>query len=250
MKILVLGHKGMLGNAVSKYMCKQNHKVEHIEEHWPSYEFKEAVKDFDGDTIINCIGWIPQKHTAEDTSHLKINYELPIWLDSREWHQWMRIIHPGTDCEMDDDFYGKSKKIASDYLKEHGRKTIIIKTSIIGHELDGQTNSLLGWFLNEESVYGFTNAMWNGTTTLEWAKFCEEMITEKKYELDLYPMENILHSRCISKYDLLLEINKAYDKEIEVKSNDKEMPNKCLIDGWNMKSIYEQLKELREFYDN
>lgn len=248
MKILVLGHKGMLGNAVSKYLSNSlNHEIVHIEEHWPSPEFKEKVGAFDGNWIVNCIGHIPQKHVAEQTSDLRINYELPIWLESYEWKQWVRIFHPGTDCEMDDDFYGKSKKIASDYIKAHGRRTIIIKTSIIGHELNGQTNSLLGWFLNEESVYGFTQALWNGNTTLEWAKFCEQLMID---DLELYPIENVLHSHCISKYELLLEINKAYDKEIEVKRNDKDMPNKCLTGGFEMKPIYEQLKELREFYDN
>ena len=46
MKILVLGHNGMLGNAVSKYLSNSlNHEIVHIEEHWPSPEFKEKVGD-------------------------------------------------------------------------------------------------------------------------------------------------------------------------------------------------------------
>jgi len=156
-KILVLGHKGMLGNAVYKYMSTHNfftkttYKVEHINERWPSPEFKEKVREFDGEFIINCIGAIPQK-----TDDFVINYDLPIWLDK---NVNSKVIHPGTDCEMDDDHYGISKINASDYIKNDGERTTIIKTSIIGHELKSN-NSLLDWFLNEESVYGFTNAMW------------------------------------------------------------------------------------------
>ena len=252
MRIMILGHRGMLGNAVHKYLSNTYGEIKTTENKWSTDTHEDFVEDVisfsshrqDPGYIINCIGWIPQKYTADKISDFKVNYELPIWLDS---NLKSKIIHPGTDCEMDDDFYGVSKKIASDYLVNHGVNTKIIKTSIIGHELES-ADSLLDWFLTTEgTVSGYTKAMWNGNTTLEWAKFCEQLMID---DLELYPIENVLHSHCISKYELLLEINKAYDKEIEVKRNDKDMPNKCLTGGFEMKPIYEQLKELREFYDN
>ncbi len=241
MKILILGHKGMLGNVVHKYFNAE-HEVVTTDSKWPQNSFKEIVKDFDGDYIINCIGWIPQKHTAEEISHLKINYELPIWLDS---NSKCRVIHPGTDCEMDDDFYGISKKIASDYLVNHGVNTKIIKTSIIGHELKG-ADSLLDWFLTSEPVVsGYTNAMWNGNTTLEWAKTCLDLM----HNWDSYETENVIKSYCISKYELLLEIQDVYGGNvIRVDKDDRPMPNKCLTSGIQKNSISIQLKELKEFY--
>ena len=237
MKILILGHRGMLGNAVHKYLSITCDKVQTTEYRWSSEEFLRDVISFNGDYVVNCIGAIPQR-----TDDFVINYDLPIWLDK---NVKSRIIHPGTDCEMDSDPYGISKVNASDYIKNDGKKTKIIKTSIIGHELKS-ADSLLDWFLTTEGVVsGYTNAMWNGNTTLEWAKTCDDMITN----WDSYETENIIQSDCISKYELLLKIKNVYGGNVSrVDKDDRPMPNKCLIGGIEKNPIEVQLKELKEFY--
>lgn len=240
MKVLVLGHRGMLGNAVYKYLNEKTDISVVIftkKNRWPLDSFKKSVEKFNGDYVINCIGAIPQK-----TDEFVINYDLPIWLDKNVNG---KVIHPGTDCEMDDDHYGISKLNASDYIKNDGKRTKIIKTSIIGHELKSNS-SLLDWFLTTEGVVsGYTNAMWNGNTTLEWTKTCVDMINN----WDSYETENIIQSDCISKYDLLLKIKNVYrGNVIRVDKDDRLMPNKCLTGGIEKKSIDIQLKELKEFY--
>jgi len=237
MKILVLGHKGMLGNVVHKYFNAE-HEVVTTDSKWPQNSFKETVKNFDGDYVINCIGAIPQK-----TNDFVINYDLPIWLDK---NLECKIIHPGTDCEMDDDHYGISKVNASDYIKIDGKRTKIIKTSLIGHELKS-ADSLLDWFLTSEPVVsGYTNAMWNGNTTLEWAKTSLDLM----YNWDSYETETVIKSYCISKYELLLEIQDVYDggNVIRVDKDDRPMPDKCLTGGIQKNPISIQLKQLKEFY--
>ena len=146
---------------------------------------------------------------------------------------------------MDDDQYGISKVNASDYINNDGKKTKIIKTSIIGHELKS-TDSLLDWFLAADGeVSGYTNAMWNGNTTLEWAKTCVDMMAN----WDSYETENVIKSYCISKYELLLEIQDIYDKnDIRVDKDDRPMLNKCLTGGVRKNPISIQLSELKEFY--
>ena len=151
MKILLLGHTGMLGNAVHQCL---NVKIETTDLRWPDDEFKSFIKNYEGDYIVNCIGAIPQR-----TDKFEINYELPIWLEE---NSNCKIIHPGTDCETDNDEYGVSKRKASSYLTVHGTNTKIIKTSIIGHEIDSKVG-LLDWFLNiwvyksnVERYYNFT----------------------------------------------------------------------------------------------
>jgi dTDP-4-dehydrorhamnose reductase len=167
-KVLVLGHSGMLGHMVAKYLSDNNCDIVTCEYRYPSTQFKEFIKQFNGDFIINCIGAIPQR-----TKDFSINYELPIWLDA---NANCKIIHPGTDCEMDSDDYGISKKRARDYIVEHSNQTKILKSSIIGPELNSNA-SLLEWFLSQtDLVYGYTNAMWNGNTTLEWAEQCYALI--------------------------------------------------------------------------
>jgi len=237
MGIMVLGHTGMLGNAVYKHLLTIHHGVEITKYRWPTEGFIKEMLSFNGDYVVNCIGAIPQR-----TDDFVINYDLPIWLDK---NVNSKIIHPGTDCEMDNDYYGISKVNASDYIRNDGKRTKIIKTSIIGHELKSNI-SLLDWFLTTERVVsGYTNAMWNGNTTLEWAKTCVDMINN----WDFHETENVIQSDCISKYDLLLKIKDVYGGNvIRVDKDDRSMPNKCLVGGIQKNPIDVQLKELREFY--
>ena len=237
MKVLILGHTGMLGNCVDKYLSSfKNIETFNVDGRWPNDNFLTEIVNMDVDYVVNCIGAIPQR-----TKDFEINYELPIWLDK---NLECRVIHPGTDCEMDNDHYGVSKVNASDYIKIDGMRTKIIKTSIIGHELNS-SNSLLDWFLNSKgSVSGYSQAMWNGNTTLEWANVCLQLIND----WDMWEIETIIKSYCISKFELLTEIADIYDKDIEIKSDASVVADKCLVKGKQRNPITIQLKELKEFY--
>ena len=230
MKILVLGHKGMLGHMVIKYLQDQNVYVNTLKTRWPVAQTE--IKQFKGDYIINCIGAIPQR-----TNNFDINWQLPIWLDL---HAPCKVIHPGTDCEMDNDEYGISKNIAANYIHEYSQKTKSIKTSIIGPELNG-TSSLLEWFLSQKKeVFGYTKAIWNGVTTLEWSKHCLKLINN----WDDYNKTTILYSDNVSKYELLNVIKKVFNKNIKITK--KELgKNKTLKGNIKTKNIKEQLIELK-----
>lgn len=237
MKILILGSNGMLGHMVKKYL-EQYHEIETINHRWPSEEFKLAIIDSKADFLINCVGAIPQR-----TKDFDINWELPIWLDL---NSPCKIIHPGTDCEIDNDIYGISKNIASNYIKSLGKNTKILKTSIIGPEVN-TNSSLLEWFLlQEEPVFGYTLAKWNGNTTLEWAKQCYKLIND----WDNYPIECVLATSCISKYNLLNIIKKIFSKNIDIIPQEKGK-NKCLAcktGDVKCPNIEDQLIELKSYY--
>ena len=72
MRVLVLGHRGMLGHMVVKYLQDQNISVSTLSTRWPVCQIE--INNFEGDYIINCIGAIPQR-----TDNFDINWELPIW---------------------------------------------------------------------------------------------------------------------------------------------------------------------------
>jgi dTDP-4-dehydrorhamnose reductase len=236
MDVMVLGHNGMLGHMVRKYLLDKKYKVYTTDHRYPSEEFKNDVLNFKGDYVINCIGAIPQK-----TKSFEINFDLPIWLEN---NANTCIVHPGTDCEMDEDSYGVSKRSAKLYLIQHAKKTKIIKASIIGPELKTYS-SLLEWFLRSENeVQGYSGAMWNGITTYEWAKQCEVLINNWKD----YDTETIVYSECISKYDLLQCIKKVFDKDIIVTPNDKVNINKCLTGKIKAIDIFNQLSDLKNYY--
>jgi dTDP-4-dehydrorhamnose reductase len=204
MKVLILGHKGMLGHMVHKFFESKGIECVTTSCRWPSSCFKNFVQKFEGDFIINCIGAIHQR-----TDQFNINWELPQWLDE---NLSTKIIHPGTDCEMDDDDYGNSKRIAAEWIKEKAKNTKIIKTSIFGPELNTKA-SLMEWFLSQEGeINGYSEYYWNGNSTLTWAQYCLYLI----FHWDELPTENILEGECISKYNLLLLLKEVYSKNITV----------------------------------
>lgn len=225
----------MLGNAVHKYFS-QFHEVDIIEHRWPSNEFIQYIKTYNGDFIVNCIGSIPQK-----TNDFGINSILPIYLDL---NTNCKIIHPSTDCEIDNTLYGISKRIATDWITTYGQNTYIFKTSIIGIELSS-ADSLLCWFLDQTSASGYTQAMWNGITTLEWAKQCKNFIERDQLELFI-----TYGTDCISKFELLTIINNVYNCNIEIVPVNNIGKNKCLISDIKLSTIEQQLIELKEFYEN
>ena len=237
MRVLVLGHTGMLGHMVAKVLEAQGHEILTTKYRWPSNEFKENVKNRRKEVVINCIGAIHQR-----TNDFDVNTTLPIWLDENLTDSV--ILHPGTDCEIDSDDYGTSKRIASKWIKEKGSRTKIIKTSIIGPELN-KSNSLLEWFLSNEDgkeVYGYINHFWNGNTTLTWALEACKIIRNWNSE----EVETILRSQPISKYELLSIINEVYCRSIIINEHRTEISvDKCLSGGRLMLPIREQLMSLK-----
>ena len=234
MRILVLGHNGMLGHMVYNIL-NNNYKVKTINERFPNWD-KEMCNDVD--VIVNCIGAIPQKVDKFD-----INWEIPIWLNE---NTNCKIIHPATDCEVDVSNYGLSKKRATDYIKNYGKSTKIIQTSIIGPELNSN-DSLLEWFLSQRGeVYGYTKAIWNGVTTLEWAKQCEVIINN----WDTSPLLTILYSDKVSKFRLLHTIQECYGKTDVIIMPKKLGKDKSLTGNVKTKDIRIQIKELINYEKN
>lgn len=236
MKVLILGHKGMLGHMVHKFFESKGIECVTTSCRWPSSCFKNFVQKFEGDFIINCIGAIHQR-----TDQFNINWELPQWLDE---NLSTKIIHPGTDCEMDDDDYGNSKRIAAEWIKEKAKNTKIIKTSIFGPELNTKA-SLMEWFLSQKGeVNGYSEYYWNGNSTLTWAQYCLYLI----FHWDELPTENILEGECISKYNLLLILKEVYSKNITVNPVNTPVFNKCLVGTVKTLPLKEQIIALKEFY--
>jgi dTDP-4-dehydrorhamnose reductase len=229
MKVLVLGHNGMLGKVVFSYLNKY-YDVYTINHRYPTDEFINDVRNFNGEWVVNCIGAIPQK-----CSDFKVNYELPIFLDEIGF----KVIHCSTDDLASNTPYSLSKQKASDWILSHSKNTRIIRSSIIG--TDG---GLLSWLLSNTEVTGYTRCMWNGITTLEWAKYCKLIIDG---ELDT--LEVSLITDCISKHQLLSVINHVYNHTARIIPDSSVVCNNC-IDGIYVGSIETKLKELKNFYED
>lgn len=175
------------------------------------------------DIVINCVGIIKQRPSANDhLESLAINAALPHRLARYCEMIGARLIHFSTDCvfsgrsghyrEYDfadaNDLYGRTK-----YLGEvdYGR-AITLRTSIIGHELKGNT-SLLNWFLSQKGeVKGYQRAIFSGLTTVEVARVTKELVIPNTALKGLYH----LSVEAINKNDLLRLVAEEYHKDIRI----------------------------------
>jgi hypothetical protein len=85
-------------------------------------------------------------------------------------------------------------------------------------------------------------AIWNGNTTLEWAKQAYLLMNNWAN----YETETIISTDVISKYDLLHTIKEVYNKDIDIIPIPRGQ-NKALLNGIYTKPIKQQLIELRDF---
>ena len=129
-------------------------------------------------------------------------------------------------------------------MLEKGRDTKIIKTSIVGTEVNTKA-SLLEWFLDvkEKNINGYSEYYWNGNTTLQWAKICYRLLSD----WNGFEKLNIPMTECISKYELLKIMKNVFEKDIIINKNSDIKVNKCLVGNIEVPKIEEQLIELKEF---
>ena len=211
--------------------------------------------------VINCIGVVKQLKAAEDPLiTLPINSLLPHKLANLCELIGARLIHFSTDCvfsgskgmyvESDiadaDDLYGRSK-----YLGEaRGKNAITLRTSIIGHELEG-SRSLVDWFLAQKNkVKGFEGAIFSGLPTVEIAKILDELVIPNPNLKGLYH----LSVDPINKFKLLNLIAAQYGKSIEIIAEDQYKIDRSLdserfrkATGFTPKPWIQLIKEMHAF---
>ena len=251
--ILVLGANGMLGKMISLYL-KSNNEFnvfvtarnkssfieKNFEKNFTNFELsdnyivnlKNIVNNID--FIVNCIGVIKPKIDEKNPNSIKetilINSYFPLELQNLAFENQIKYIQIGTDCVFSGndgsytessfmdakDIYGKSKIVG----EIEGTGKSLIRSSIIGPE-EGKGFSLMNWFLNntQQEVSGFKNHMWNGVTTLNFAKVVEGFILSNELNFNT---QHLIPKNTITKANLLEEFKKQFNKDIGIKHIDAE----------------------------
>lgn len=217
MKIAVLGSTGMLGSMLVKQL---NGDVE-----TPQLDAAEPFNDglvktlADYQWIINAIGAIPQR-CKDDFKFWKVNAGFPWRLANAAVTVNAEVIQIATDCVYDGkrgdyteadavsptDIYSRTKvqgEVKSPNMHH-------IRCSVTGPETHGK--SLLGWFLSQPpgaTINGYTNHLWNGVTTLHFAKVCQGVIN---YGLPLPHIQHLVPADNASKYELLRLFRCFFDR--------------------------------------
>ncbi|PKO38922.1 MAG: NAD(P)-dependent oxidoreductase [Betaproteobacteria bacterium HGW-Betaproteobacteria-18] len=257
MKILVLGASGMLGNAMLRILSEDAaHEVfgtarsALVRRHFAAPLAAKIICGIDVENIdslarlfgelrpqlvVNCIGLVKQLSNADDPLQaLPINALLPHRLARLCALLDARLVHVSTDCVFDgsqgnyretdrsnaDDLYGRSK-----YLGEVAyQHTITLRTSIIGHELDG-AHGLVNWFLAQERrVKGYRRAIFSGLPTVELARVVRDVVLPRT---DLFGLYHVAAAP-IAKYELLKLVAEAYRKVIDIEPDDNVLIDRSL----------------------
>jgi len=265
--ILVLGSNGMLGSMIFDYLLSTNEyrvfgtyrniglsefygkKVNEFCFDVLALNYKENLKVIFNKTspnyIINCIGIIKPYCKDEDSvgvyNAIKINSLFPHELSKliKEHTPNTKIIQIATDCVYDGrdgkynetsphnplDVYGKTKSLG----EVNDPSFLNIRCSIIGPELNNK-KSLLEWFLNHETeskLTGFTHHQWNGVTTLQFAQFCHEIISNDKFD-SLRKLNSKIHyviNTPLNKFELLLLFQKIFETNFNIEAANLPKPD-------------------------
>lgn len=208
------------------------------------------------DIVVNCVGILNSAAARDKELAVFINSYLPHFLSKFS----VKVIHLSTDCVFSgrtgryvDDaphdgetFYDRTKSLG----ELCNDKDLTLRQSIVGPELSNDGIGLLNWFLNQKGqIKGYTNAIWNGVTTLELAKVVKFSIEHQK--------SGLFQTACqppVSKYELLCEFQRAFLRNsvsVEKYDNrpklDKSLVSTRTDYGFSAAGYSTQMRELREW---
>ena len=241
LKILVLGANGMLGHKMTQVLSRE-FVVHATVRNSPSFDLEsniffhkhidvkseknliKLINNIMPDYVLNCIGIIKQLENVDEKNQDFINSFLPNFL-AENIPENSKLIHFSTDCVFDGkagNYSENDKPTASDSYgisKFRGepisKNAMVLRTSIIGHEL-GKNISLVNWFLGQKSeVSGFSKAIFSGFPTVILASIVSKIIKEQYFTNGLFH----LATDPISKYDLLEIINNQYQLKKKITKN-------------------------------
>ena len=282
-RVLVLGATGMLGNAVLRLFAKSpgyhvfgSVRSSAARRLLPNDFHLSVIAGVDvenidslthlfavvhPDVVINCVGLIKQLTKADDPLQaITINALLPHRLARLCEVAGARFVHISTDCifsgakglytEADatdaKDLYGRSKYLGEvDYPH-----AITLRTSIIGHELDG-ARSLIAWFLAQEgSVKGYRRAIFSGLPSVEVACVIRDHVIPHPELHGVYHVS----AEPINKFDLLTLVAQTYGKTVDICADDQLAIDRSLestrfrqATGFAPKEWPELLRSMRDF---
>ena len=249
-KVLVLGSSGLIGHQVFNHLkSSQNYELYDIafrrKVHAKTIlldarregELHRKIKEINPQYIINCIGILIRESELDSESAIYLNSYMPHRLARLADEINSKLIHISTDCVFSGDKSGPY--IETDerdgrgvYAKTKGLGEVIndrhltLRTSVVGPELKRDGGELFHWFMSQsDSIFGFTEAIWSGVTTIELSKAVKWAI-----ESDIVGLYHVTNNDAISKYELLNLFKKYTEKDVDIIPDDSRNTDKSFID--------------------
>ena len=271
MKILVLGASGMAGHIIALYFKERGYDVTGFTRRPIPYckniigdamkpeDVRAAIFSDNFDVVINAIGMLNQNAEDHKSMAVMVNGYLPHFIADTLRESKTKLIHMSTDCVFAGNtgpyyedsfpdgkiFYDRSKAIG----EVNDDKNLTFRNSIVGPDCNVNGIGLFNWFMKQEdSINGFTGAIWTGVTTLTLAKAMEEAIKQ-----NLTGLYNLVNNESISKFDLCSLFNKYFrDGRIIINPSDKLQLDKSLRHrrtdfSFVVPSYEQQIKEMADW---
>ena len=249
MKVLVLGASGLLGHAIFRILgettewsvrgtIRSPEKMDSFSSALAERtvpcgdlelpgEVERTIVSVGPDVVINCLS-MPKAGLGEDNlrsvvSNLSV---LPQRIAHACAESGARMVHFSSDGVFSGTKGGYSESDPPDATDIYGMAkflgelrdphAISIRTSMIGHELQG-TTGLLEWFLSQQTECRcFTRAVFSGLPTTELARIVRDVVLARPELSGVYHIA----ARPISKFDLLHLVADVYGKSIELIPDD------------------------------
>lgn len=261
MKVLILGAGGLIGHKLFQVLGQNldtyaalHHSSDHSLFDSPKVisnvdvlEFEKItslIEEYDFDVILNCVGITKRKPEINNLEMaISVNSLFPHKLAAWAGRTGRRVIHFSTDCVFDGeagnysetsnttgtDNYGKTKALGEINYPH----SLTIRSSFIGRELKDRTE-LLEWCLSckGQQIKGFDRAFYSGVSTIYMARVVMQIITEYR---DLSGLYQLATKQPISKFDLLKQMNKSFNLDIEIEK-DSSFETMPTLDGTQLKN--------------
>lgn len=248
MRVLVLGAGGMAGHVVSLYLAEHGFEVDTLSGSHPLHERtvildatrREELEAFLGsnryDAVVNCIGVLIESSEARKDLSAYLNGYLPHQLEHFYADSDTRVVHLSTDCVFSGahaPYYEDSAfdgQLFYDRTKAVGEivndKDLTFRMSIIGPDLKEDGIGLFNWFCRQRGeVFGYTNAFWNGVTTIELARGIAAALWQR-----LTGLYHLVPDASVSKYELLNLFAEAFARgDISITAKDDVVVDKTLV---------------------
>jgi len=231
MKVLIFGGTGMLGSMAAKCMPDEwevqatarvrsplpydlvNLRWRRFDVGHPGWEDDLGGLVTGQDWVVNCLG--ATKPLMGESAASVVNAVLPGLMAATCQVVGARMIHASTDCVYDGSQGLRREEDPPSAQDDYGARkaqgeppgAIVVRCSLVGPECRAPARHLLGKTLEGLVRQGYTDHLWNGLTTLHWARL---VVAAIRFGVTLPSPLHLVPEGAVTKARLLRTIFQAF----------------------------------------
>jgi len=248
-KILVLGASGMIGHQIyNNLILNENYDVlahhssnkfinaSHLVDFFNFEDLRNFIEKEQPHITINCTGILIEESERDYPKAIYLNSYIPHAVKKLVNSYGGKLIQISTDCVFSGNNGPYSELDKKDGISNYSLTkglgeidddiNLTLRTSVIGPDYKPYSTELLHWYLNQQqNIEGYKKSLWSGVTSIYFAKVVNYFINS-----NITGIYNVSSSQSISKYDLLIMLERRFDRGINISKVDGLISNKILID--------------------